>query len=374
MPISVRLGTVQHGSLQFVLPSSSQSGYRRAMARRIFGSVEKRGKRYRARYQSGGRWVTAQVTFATKADANAWLAGQQTDTGRGTWVDPSLGKELFGEYARKWLETRSDLAETTRAKYQGLLGLHILPAFGHCRIAQVDPAAVRHWYHALAAKYESTGDDAYRLLRAIMNTAVADKRVGRSPCTVKGAGATESAKRPIATIAELQGAVDALLPRYRAGFALAAWCQLRRGEVLGLQRRHVDMEALTIRVEQEWVVPPGKRPILKAPKTAAGYRVIDIPPNIAEVIQEHLDSFVGPGPTAWLFATANGTPIQPRNFFRAVGEGTQTGGTARTYHPRLAPLRAYLVRGDRCPPGRADAPWRAQGLPGGDPLPTSDQG
>ena len=57
------------------------------------------------------------------------------------------------------------------------MGLHILPAFGHCRIAQVDPSTVRHWYHALAAKYESTGDDAYRLLRAIMNTAVADKQV-----------------------------------------------------------------------------------------------------------------------------------------------------------------------------------------------------
>ncbi len=34
----------------------------------------------------------------------------------------------------------------------------------------VDPAEVRGWYHALAAKYKSTGDDAYRLLRAIMNT------------------------------------------------------------------------------------------------------------------------------------------------------------------------------------------------------------
>jgi integrase len=286
------------------------------MARRIFGSVEKRGKRYRARYQSEGRWVSAPVTFATKADANAWLAGQQADTGRGVWVDPSFGKELFSHYARQWLETRSDLEDTTRAKYQGLLRLHVLPAFGSHRIAHIDPAAVRGWYHALAAKYKSTGDDAYRLLRAIMNTAVDDKRIGRSPCTVKGAGGTESAKRPIATIAELQGAVDALLPRYRAGFALAAWCQLRRGEVLGLQRQHVDMQALTIRVEQEWVVPPGKRPILKAPKTAAGYRVIDIPPNIAEVVQGHLDTFVGPGPTAWLFATANGTPVQPRNFFR----------------------------------------------------------
>ena len=70
------------------------------------------------------------MTFATKADANAWLAAQQTDTGRGTWVDPSLGEELFGDYARKWLDSRSDLGEPTRAKFQGLLGLHILPAFG----------------------------------------------------------------------------------------------------------------------------------------------------------------------------------------------------------------------------------------------------
>ena len=54
------------------------------------------------------------MTFVTKADADARLAAQQTDTDRGTWVDPSLGKETFGEYARKWLGTRSDLAETTR--------------------------------------------------------------------------------------------------------------------------------------------------------------------------------------------------------------------------------------------------------------------
>jgi hypothetical protein len=185
--------------------------------RRIFGSIEKRGKRYWARYQSGRRWVTAPMTLATKADANAWLANQQADTGRGVWVDPNFGKELSSHYARKWLETRSDLEETTRAKYEGLLRLHILPAFGYRRIAHVDPAAVRGWYHALAAKYKSTGDDAYRLLRAIMNTAVDDKRIGRSPCTVKGAGSTESAKRPIATIAELQDAVDALSPRYRPG-------------------------------------------------------------------------------------------------------------------------------------------------------------
>ncbi len=182
------------------------------------------------------------------ADSCEEQANQQADTGRGVWVDPSLGKELFGHYARQWLETRSDLEDTTRAKYQGLLRLDVLPAFGSRRIAHIDPAAVRGWYHALAVKYTSTGDDAYRLLQAIMNTAAGDKRIGRVPMHRQRGRGYRVSQAPIATIAELQAAVDALSPRYRAGFALAAWCRLRRGEVLGLQRRHVEMESLTIQV------------------------------------------------------------------------------------------------------------------------------
>ena len=146
-----RFSTARYISFFPFLPKTAD---RRAMARRIFGSVEKKGKRYRVRYQSEGRWVTAPVTFTTKADANAWLANQHTDTGHGVWVDPSLGKELFGHYDRNWLETRSDLEETTRANYEGLLRLHVLPAFGHCRIAEEHrqrrpPVAPGHHEHRL---------------------------------------------------------------------------------------------------------------------------------------------------------------------------------------------------------------------------------
>ncbi len=54
----------------------------------------RRAGRYRARYQSGGCWVTSQVPFATKADANAWLASQQTDTG---WAPGSTWNRRSGQ-------------------------------------------------------------------------------------------------------------------------------------------------------------------------------------------------------------------------------------------------------------------------------------
>ena len=104
---SAQFSTARYMSFFPVLPRAILVGPRLDAS----STASKRGgKRYRARYQSGGSRVTAQVPFATKADANAWLASQQTDAGRGTWVDPSSGKELFGEYARKSLDSRADLA------------------------------------------------------------------------------------------------------------------------------------------------------------------------------------------------------------------------------------------------------------------------
>lgn len=99
--------------------------------RRQFGSVETLPSgRYRARYEYEGIWVSAPATFATKADANVWLSGVQTDLARGTWVDPRAGKETLRTYAERWLRGRSDLRPTTRAKYGYLLGHHVYPKLG----------------------------------------------------------------------------------------------------------------------------------------------------------------------------------------------------------------------------------------------------
>ena len=43
-------------------------------------------------------------------------------------------------------------------------------------------------YHDLAKEHKATADDAYRVLRAVVNTAVTDGQLAKSPCTVKGAG------------------------------------------------------------------------------------------------------------------------------------------------------------------------------------------
>jgi integrase len=70
----------------------------------------------------------------------------------------------------------------------------------------------------------------------ILNTAVADEIIVRNPCRVRGAGQDRSAERPIVTVAQVAALADAVDERLRAIVLLAAWCGLRRAELLALRR------------------------------------------------------------------------------------------------------------------------------------------
>ena len=68
---------------------------------------------------------------------------------------------------------------------------------------------------------------AYRLLKAIMNTAVDDGMIRRNPCRIKGAGQEQSPERPVLTIRQVFALADAIEPRYRLLILLAVFGSLR---------------------------------------------------------------------------------------------------------------------------------------------------
>ena len=81
---------------------------------------------------------------------------------------------------------------------------------------------MRHWYASLLRRLDRgdvTVAKAYRLLRAILNTAVADELIVRNPCTIKGGGVERTPERPVATVRAGLGT------RRRGRAALpCAWC------------------------------------------------------------------------------------------------------------------------------------------------------
>jgi integrase len=234
--------------------------------RRLFGRVRKLASgRYQARYPTlSGELIPAEQTFTTRREAERHLAAVETDQNRGAWVDYRRSRILLSDYANDWLANRT-LKPSTRSKYRGLLDRQVLPSLGHHELGQVNPSTVRSWNAALHTAYPDTAAQAYRLLAAIFNTAVDDDLLIRSPCRVKGASQYKNPERPVLSVEEIGQVVEVVEGRYRVAIQLAVWCQLRRAEILGLQRRHINIDAGTIAIDQTWTSVNGTM-VLGSPK------------------------------------------------------------------------------------------------------------
>jgi integrase len=255
--------------------------------------------------------------FDRKVDAENWIKANGADIARGLWVDPKSGQIPFRVYANAWMDQRNEIRATTSAKWRGLLDRHILPALGDSHLADVSPSQVRQWFSGLSQKHPSTAAGSYRLLSSIFRTAVDDEIIVRSPCRVKGAATERSAERPTLSIAELATAVDETADHWKLAVLLASWCQLRRGEVLGLQRRDIDVLHGALFVRRTWSMVSGDGPRIGPPKTDAGSRKIAIPDNVTPALTHHLGRHVGPEPKDWLFPGESGGPAHPRSLNHA---------------------------------------------------------
>jgi integrase len=287
------------------------------------------GGRWQARYNDPltGKRVTAPSTFATKGDAGRWLARVQSGFVDVQAVAVQREGERFESYAARWIEHRS-LRPRTQELYEGQLRRHVLPTLGDARVARLEPRHIREWHADLSASGLSpvTVAKVYRLLRSILSTAVDDKLLVTNPCQIRGGGVERSKERPIPTLTEYQAIYDELPDHLSAVAALAAFAGLRKGEILGLQRRHVDLELATVRVEHALQEVTGKGPVLVDPKTAGSRRTVALPGYLVEVLAEHLDRYVDSAADSLLFTNSNGDPVRRSVWHPAWDEARRAAG------------------------------------------------
>ena len=88
--------------------------------------------RWRARYRDPvGQEISRH--FARKVDAQRWLDSVTTAVSTGLYVDPSLSRVRVGDWAHKWLDTKTNLKPTTRRDYESLLQAHVVPRWARSR-------------------------------------------------------------------------------------------------------------------------------------------------------------------------------------------------------------------------------------------------
>jgi integrase len=287
--------------------------------RRQLGGIDRLPSgRYRVRVtDEATRERLSLGTFVTKADAEQVLAKAIADQGRGRWVRPDAGSMLLEEYAQQWVASRlgrngTPLRPRVRELYEGLLRRHIIPSLGRVPLCKLRPATIRTWYAALikCGPGASTVAKCYRLLHAILNTAVDDGVLAANPCSIRGAGAENAAERKLPTLDQVYELADVVKPRYRALVLVAAFSGLRRGELFGLRREDIDLDDGTVTVEVQRQQLSSGRHVIGPPKSDAGVRTVALPGEAVDALADHLERFVEPDPSAWVFTGDKGGPLR----------------------------------------------------------------
>jgi integrase len=301
------------------------------------GHVKQRGATWSywvdaGRNENGLRKQITKGGFATKREAERALRDVIGKLDEGSFVEPS--KDTVAKFLRRWLDSiRSSVRPSTFAAYSTLVEAHIIPHLGTLLLQRLSAATLNSFYADLSENGRRIGSGGLsprtvRFIHAIIHKALSEAVDWRMlPRNV-----ADQARPPRPqtgcefrtwSASELRRFLDsAASDRLFAAYYLAAYTGMRRGEVLGVRWRDVDMERSTVAVSQTIVSVNGIAKF-SIPKTAAGRRSILIDKSTVDTLRAHrvrqLDErttlgLPWPSPDDLLFTDIDGQPAHPVRF------------------------------------------------------------
>jgi integrase len=305
-----------------------------------------------------------------KRAANELLQERLSEVDSRTYT-PVRGRLTFAQVAKKWLESKVRLRDSTRADYQTMLDCYLLPYFGPRKYESVSRLDVEQFradlqagvpqsiQHARDLKLrELQKEDPTAWLRPLdpgprtinkclgvltsigfyasthnLATKNVAERIEKLPSEEAGDGEDWVIEENILTPAELVRAINGAVDPYRAPIAIGAYCGPRQAEVLGLQWDDIDLVRGTAAIRRTQ-----RRGVFSKPKSKASRRTIELPaPLIAEL--KRWRQVCPKSDRDLVCPSVTGLPMQASALLqRGVLSSARTGGDPPRSIPRPAPL------------------------------------
>jgi integrase len=272
---------------------------------------------------SGGRqrWKTVEGGIRAARVVRDDLLARR---GRGERVQPNP-RLRFEEAADAWLSRQVvSLRPATRAGYRNSIENHLDPRWGRRRLDAISVDDAARLVRELRAEDKSEWTITGVLKAANRVFKFAKRRLdwqGENP--VEGLEAAErphpgsSRRRRIYLGDELAQTLAAAGTPYRTLFAFAAVTGARMSECLGLVWGDLAIEDLTMaEVQFEYQVDRGgeRQPL----KTEESRRTVEMPPQLAVMLNKHFLMSTYKGPTDFVFCTRTRKAIGQRNVGREL--------------------------------------------------------
>jgi integrase len=290
-------------------------------SRRPFGSVRKRVNFYEASYWYNGRRHVAPTSFVTKGEARAYLASVETDIGRGSWIDPWAGRMSVRELAEEWIASDPTKRESTMAREELTLRLHVFPVLGEHRIERVGPQDVQRLVNSWGETYAPrTVKRNYEVVRAMFGFAVRNDWLARNPCRNVKLPLVDGTRRYDLTPEDVARIASQMAPAYRPMVWVGATLGLRWSEVAGLRVGRLDLVGRKLSVVEAIVRGIGGRNVFGPPKSRAGKRTMFMPTAVVTMLTAHLEEagLAGGERDALVFTDEDGGPLRYSNWRRRV--------------------------------------------------------
>jgi integrase len=231
-------------------------------------------------------------TFPTFAAAKSWRSSMATAIERGE-AKASGGPTLREAAARFLADAERGVARAAGGDpykpsvlrtYESALRLRILPTIGGAKLGDIKRKDIKRLVDEMLAAGASASliRNTFVPLRVIYGRAIEDGDVHVNPVSGVRLPRVRGRSERIATPSEA-AALLAALDHDRALWATAFYAGLRRGELLALDWRRVDLARGEIRVERSWDTQAG----FVAPKSDAGNRVVPIVGELRDVLLAH---------------------------------------------------------------------------------------
>ena len=224
------------------------------------GTIQSRSPgSYRIRYSLGSdpvtgkrRWATATVR-GTKKDAERELTRRLRTVDTGEHVDPS--RMTVADWLKLWLaSTQTEVSPKSHERYAEIVRCYLVPTLGTIGLQRLTPSDIQRAYNSFGQRNPSprTRRHIHRILKSALARAVEQQALARNPAdALKRLPKVE--RKPIAALTVEQSQRLLTTIRHTTTYwpvMLALATGLRRGEILALRWKNVDLAAGAIRVVQ----------------------------------------------------------------------------------------------------------------------------
>jgi len=307
------------------------------------GSIEQRGEntfRLIVSEMRDGKRVRhyRTITASSLREAKKQLALFVAEVEKGQYVDPS--KQTFAQFVDRWLRDcgEKNLAPKTLFRYRQILEGRVLPAMGHLKLEKIRPGHLLEFYANLQedgiradGKPGGLSDKTilyhHRVISSILNDAVQWQLIPSNPASRVKPPKVHNKQQVCYDenqVMLLLAAANKEETKYKVMIHLAIFIGLRRGELMGIEWKDLDLDNGILEVRQASQYVPGQGVFTKEPKNESLIRVLSLPLFLVDMLKQYKkeqnktrlkvgDLWQG---SDRLFTTWDGKPMHPDTISR----------------------------------------------------------